>query len=81
MCVSRELTWSSRWTTVPSARWDAWEVTSLNFDFGAPQTGHLSGAPPPCVWPQTSQNLLEFGRQILPRLKVLPKAWRAAAVK
>ena len=30
-------------------------ATSLNFVFGAPQTGHLSGAPPTCVWPQTSQ--------------------------
>ncbi len=30
-------------------------ATSLNLVFAAPQTGHLSGASPTCVWPQTSQ--------------------------
>ncbi len=31
------------------------QATSLNLVFIAPHTGHLSGASPTCVWPQTSQ--------------------------
>jgi hypothetical protein len=36
-------------------------ATSLNFAFGAPQTGHLSGASPTTVLPHTSQTWMAAG--------------------
>jgi hypothetical protein len=38
---------------VEATCWDY--CTSKNILFGVPQTGHLSGASPTSVWPQTGQ--------------------------
>ena len=54
-------------------------ATSLNFAFGAPHTGHLSGASPTTVLPQTSQTWMAAAGKSFPAASV-SNALRVQAV-